>query len=355
MFKSRGDLVSGALNNHDFISIGNAITKYTNTMEHGLEEQSIGIPVTDESKVIEKNPKIDVLEKDPIHVLSSQDRLDLRYYQDGIQRTQFVGNVLSEKLQRLVPILFTTVGAIVVHLEGEHVRQYLEPIIVEKFITPPRDLLPNEIRDAIPPAFLIEVPGYDKSTKPNDFRKLVFENEISNLRQHVEKEIMVKFEEKNQDDWLVVDGFIDKFDISDKKVGVIKRHGKDWLPPDIMFQVLKGFVSNGGQRVRSPLFKITYTTTRRPETVSCFTKYLYNFKAALATNPEFSLIRVEIPPRYKDAMEPILNTLLDLNSPMSNPSDQWDKKLYPILLAEKILKTHAKDDKMLRVAFGGLL
>jgi hypothetical protein len=347
-------VLPSAISNRDFVSIGNAISKYTNTMERELEEQLIGITVTDDESEANQNPRVEVLEEEPVIELPDTNRVDLRYFQDGIQRTKFIGNVFSEPLKRLVPLMFTTVGAIIVYIDGVNVHQYIEPIISETFISPPREFLPKEISDVIPPENLKEIPGYSKSSKPNDFRKQVFEDDIRKMRDAAEKGIIREFEKRNPDDWLVVDGFITKTEPFDKKVGVIKRHGKEWLPPDLMFEVLKGFVNNNGMRVRSPLFKITYTVTHRPETLSCFSKLLYNFKASLATNPEFSLIRVETPYHYKDEMDAILNTILDLNSPMSNPSDSWDKKLFPILMAEKILKTHAKDDKTLKTAFGGL-
>jgi hypothetical protein len=65
------------------------------------------------------------------------------------------------------------------------------------------------------------------------------------------------------------------------------------------------------------------------------------------------LIRVETAYKHAAEFDAILNTILAMNSPMSKPSDSWDKKIYPILQAEKFLKANAKDDKLIRTAFGG--
>nr|MDO8110168.1 hypothetical protein [Candidatus Sigynarchaeota archaeon] len=346
--------VPATLSNHDFMAIGSTITKYTNTMECGLEEQAIGINVPDDDTENNKNPSIKLLETTPSVKIMSSDRLPLIYFQDGIQRTQFVGNVFSDKIKRLVPILFTTVGAVIVKLDGEHILRHLDPIIIEKFITPDPDLLPKEIANAIPKEYLKVVSGFTASMHPNTFRERVLMDEVRALRHETERSIVRQFEKTNPDDWLVLDGPISNFDPGDKRVGIVKRHYLSWIDPDVMFIALKDFVVNNGQRIRSCKFQITYKSRGSMEAIACYTKLLYNFKAGMATNPEFSLIRVETPFKHAASFDGILNTILDMNTPMSNPSDQWDKKIYPILMAEKFLKATAKDDTLIRTAFGGL-
>jgi len=341
------------LANKDFVSIGGAITKYTNTMERGLEEQAIGIPVPGEDPTDSKLRAVDVLEAAPCIKIGSTDTLPLVYFHDGIQRTQFVGNVFSEPIKRLVPIMFTTVGAIVVHLDGEHVRQYLDPIIIERFITPEKSLLPKEIADSIPPDFLHELPGFVATTHPNEFRKRMFEDVVKRLRQDTEHKIIKAFEARNPDDWLVIDGPLRDIAPVEKRVGIVKRHVSYLLDGDLMFDVLKDFVANSGTRVRSCKFKVTYKTAHAKEILACYSKLLYNFKSGIVNNPEFSLIRVETAYKHAAEFDKILNMVLAMNSPMSKPSDSWDKKIYPIYQAELFLKANAKDDKLIRTAFGG--
>nr|MDO8118414.1 hypothetical protein [Candidatus Sigynarchaeota archaeon] len=344
------------LDKRDFVNIGAAISKYTSPMDGKLEEEAIGITVSDDQGLDEKSPKIQPLETTPVSPVDGRDKIDLRYFQDGIQRTLFIGNVFSDAIQRLVPVLFSTVGSIVVCVNDQgNVRQYTEPVVREKFVVPKISYLPKEIVDAIPAEFIEELPATSKIIQPNDFRKMAFNHFIRPEREKVEKKTIEDFEIANPDDWLVIDGYIQKAKPHDKKVGIIKRHGRWWLDEGTMYQVLKEFSCNHGQRLRSCKFRITYKDAFRAETVSCYTKLLYDFKPGLVNNPEFSVIRVEVPFQHEHKLEAILTRILDMNSPMSNPVDSWDKKIYPILVAEKLLKARAKDQKLVLAAFGKVI
>ena len=334
----------------EFINIGNTISKYTHPLDNNLEEHQIGVTIPSEEEGL-LGEGCELLEAAPIHELLEGNTLELQYFQDGIQRTQFLGNIFSEQLKRLVPLIFTTVGAIVVSLEGGHIRKYFEPIMEEKFIVPDLQYLPAELVASIPKKYLYEVKGFDPERPPNEFRKYIFTNIIRKMRQRVEVEMVQQFDRQNPEDWLVIDGLVYQVSSNDKKVGIIKRHGKDWIDPELKFRILKEFVQNDGRKLRSCLFKITYRTPFHAVMVSSYAKLLYQFKSPLTNNPEFSLIRIETPLTHKDEFDPILNTILQLNSPLSNPSDQWDKKIYPIYMAEKILRSYSKNDRIISAAF----
>ena len=219
------------------------------------------------------------------------------------------------------------------------------------FIVPDLKYLPKEISDVLPQDNLIQVKKFDYSKPASEFRKHVFTSVVRDLRHNVETDIIKEFDEGNPDDWLVIDGYISQTQKSDKKIGIIKRHGKEWLDPLIKFNMLKDFVNNNCKKIRSCLFKIEHRTRFRPVIISCYTKLLYDLKLPIANNPEFSVIRMETPINHKDKFEQIINTILNYNSPLCNPSDQWDKKLFPILMAEKILRSFSKNDKEMFAAF----
>ena len=60
--KFRMALAPTTISNRDFVDIGSTITKYTNTMERGLEEQAIGIEVPADEISDSENPSIDMIE-----------------------------------------------------------------------------------------------------------------------------------------------------------------------------------------------------------------------------------------------------------------------------------------------------
>ncbi len=294
----------------------------------------------------------EVLEKSPTYEIPDSEPLDIIYFIDGIQRTQFLGNVPSEKLKQHVPIIFTTSAAIIVKLENGHVRRYIEPLIYEKFIVPELKFLPKEIADVFPKENLHEIPenDFDFTRPANMFRSWVFANVVVSLRYKVEMDIINEFDRTNPD-WIVIDGFIRGVENNDKKIGIIKRHGKEWLDSKLKFEVLQNFVKNHGKKLRSCFFRMPTKTGFRPKIISCYSKLLYDLRTQLAINPEFSLIRVETPYEHKDKFESILNTILSYNSPRCNPSDSWDKKIFPIYMAEKMLRGYVKDDRVISAAF----
>jgi hypothetical protein len=152
----------------EFLSIGATISKYTNPLDKNIEEREIGITIPTDEDGTSSDP-CQLLEPASTYEILTDRTLNLPYFQDGIQRTQFLGNIFSEKLKRLVPIIFMTVGAIVVCVEGGHVRKYLDPILEERFIMPDRQYLPAELTANIAEPYLYEVKDLDPLTvSPNE-------------------------------------------------------------------------------------------------------------------------------------------------------------------------------------------
>lgn len=153
---------------------------------------------------------------------------------------------------------------------------------------------------------------------------------VSAVREACEYEALKAWIERTDgsEGWLIMDGSLTRADIGNA-VGLIKRHSRFDLTNDEMTDLLRMPVGH-----RSSAFQREVSGGLRPIT------WYVRMHEATGADPLFGLARIEAPSQTATTCD--LDTLSRLifseRTPRATNDDRWPTLLYPIHIAERILK-----------------
>ncbi len=153
---------------------------------------------------------------------------------------------------------------------------------------------------------------------------------VGRVREQCELEVFLRWYERTDgsEGWLVMDGSLARGDYG-KTVGIIKRHSRFDLSNREMTDLLAMPVGH-----RSTVFQRAVSGGVRP-----FTWYL-RFHAGTGADPLYGLARIEAPAQIDIPVEVdrLSGLLFAERTPRPTNDDRWPTLIYPIHIAERILK-----------------
>lgn len=179
---------------------------------------------------------------------------------------------------------------------------------------------------------------------PQEFEKLSH-NEIQEQRRKAETQISENWLKNfKTDEWLCVDGGLNrstKSSLDSQRIaGIIKSHNTVYFPPEEQFKIYSMIAGE-----RSSIF-IPVARNKKEKNVYSWYLRIHNRKSA--GDPNFGIVRVEIP-QNKDLTEnELIQTVNEISSwillekkPVAFPASRWDRMIYPIKYCEDYLKSKA--------------
>jgi hypothetical protein len=317
-----------------------------------LEEERFR-PVADYSHY-----KIELVEEDaPDQDLSHPDHapeMHLRYFTDGVQRTQLVGHFLHEGYH--VPVHYCIAASIILQREALHFNTWQEPTKRE-FILVPFAFVPGG-RKLISKYHEVGLDLVDSGVTTVDYNafRAASTTKARELRQELERELNYKWldsKDVSNDEYLVVDGSILDYPndrVNGRFVGYSKAANLNM--GDLVTKVRH---LNLTEFTRSRLFKVV-----DPDGGKDFVKYSWFLKIRenAKLGPEFGLIRPEI--STSKGEDPIkkakdISYLLVVERlPILFPATKWDKLIYPVRLCTRYLSAILPTVETVQSYFGGL-
>ncbi len=153
---------------------------------------------------------------------------------------------------------------------------------------------------------------------------------VSKVREMCEYEALKAWVERTDgsEGWLIMDGSLTRADIGNA-VGLIKRHSRFDLTNDEMTALLRMPVGH-----RSSAFQRDVSGGLRP-----ITWYL-RMHEATGADPLFGLARIEAPSQTASPgdLDALSTLIFSERTPRATNDDRWPTLLYPIHIAERILK-----------------
>ncbi|MBD3194612.1 MAG: hypothetical protein GF317_06110 [Candidatus Lokiarchaeota archaeon] len=355
------------ISDKNLANLFSVLTKYSVNKKLQFEESEV-FQYTESKEISKSNYNVDLLEENINYKIQTNlERETIKFFEDGTQQTQHLADVPCDKYNKLVPILFSSIGAIILEYKDNKLSIYNKPKFKEYLITPELSLLSNELREIIQKIENIIEIDKEIIKDSDNIRTYVSTILVSNLRKKMEDELIINFnKETNNQDWLVIDGIIQSNHVYskeatyDKKIGMIKRIREKWISDKDFYNILKQMNHVKNKPIRSMKFGLTRVTSPASkkilELISCYSK-LYNYNMFKNTDYYFSLFRFEILKKYKELFDNLLVSILDFSVPIPpTTSDSWDKKIYPIYRCEQYLNTlSSKNQTRIRNIIGSVI
>lgn len=342
----------------DYIKTSNIVHEESNIIDSPMisNDQFISQYNQIDEKQIEN---VENLENPDIYNLSDNSEINIKYFMDGIQRTLFLGYIFNDELKEILPLNYLIAGSIILKLERKHLKVF-DQEITSNLIIPPKKVLSKEIKSIISNYNYIEISEDDYKWCKSTNRSLqhFISKYAGRERMELEANIVHNFNKKC-DDWIIIDGPLtsknifqnEKFLDSTKKVGIIKRQLKHYFNSDLEYEMLISFYNKQlkDSKINRRSWKFSFNRQINGESidiVSCYTKLFF-------TNPDpyFSLLRIEVLKEYETLLDDILTVIQRLKIPSSQPSNVWDKKIYPIKICEEVLKSKVPSIHLIKNIF----
>jgi hypothetical protein len=292
----------------------------------------------------------------PLQITEVTD-FDCNYFMDGVQRSFTLGKVFCDGINKILPLRYCILGAIILHREDKILNVWEEPMIEHRIIAPPKEFLPNEVVESIDKqAMYVNIE--DISNKDRSGVDQLMNVYVSKERIRLEGNIISYFNRK-KDDWIIIDGPLteknffaaETFLDSTKKIGVIKRHRKQYYSDKVEFRIHKALnlANKSEQNLRTPKFYINRQINgQNIRLVSCYTKLHF-----MSRDPDFSLIRIETYDQNEELFDNMVDLVRKERFPLSHPSNVWDKKIYPIKMCEQYLNAIIPSIKTIKTVIYG--
>ena len=266
-----------------------------------------------------------------MHVIGEQKKM--RYFLDGVQRTLPIGWCGMNALALVV-----VVAGVIERRPQDGVFRAVPGMlrIASQVLlaSAPADPHATALADTFAAAGI----GVTRCGEPNgvmragDFLALQsrIRPAVNGVRQQCEFAAFQAWNERTDgsEGWLVMDGSLVGSDIGNA-VGIIKRHSRFDLKDDEMTALLRlpvGF--------RSSAFQRQVRGGQRPTT------WYLRLHEATGADPLFGLARIEAPTQttVPDGVDDLSRLLLSERTPRATSDDRWPTLIYPIHIAERILK-----------------
>lgn len=258
----------------------------------------------------------------------------VRYFLDGVQRTLPIGWCGMNALALVV-----VVAGVIERRPQDGVFRAVPGMTAIRgsviIASVPDDPLAGRLTDAFEEAG-IEVTPCDEephgSVRDGDFLALQarIRPAVGKVRERCEHEVFRAWDERtdNSEGWLVMDGSLTDAHVG-RAVGIIKRHSRFDLTNSEMTALLALPVGH-----RSSAFQRDVRGGVRP-----ITWYL-RLHAGSGTDPLFGLARVEAPSQVEIPrdIDHLSRVLFAERTPRATNDERWPTLIYPIHIAERILK-----------------
>lgn len=302
----------------------------------------------------------------PTPPLARQERQVYRYFLDGSRRLYFIGTALEH--DRSTPIQIAQLGAAIVRRDGDgrvHCAQSKRELLLMLARSQVSDAVWSQLEEVAAGWAGLDMAIQDIG-EPDDLNKAPASREDwrnrgggkANWRMHqLEMDLALGLGERTEDEWLVIDGSI-RFEILLKSpppyvVGVVKSFSKRQE-----FQIGRG---PAGQRYS--LFRLLagLPTEHRTCAFSAYSGRLAFWYVRLREQgeveyPMMGVIKVELPNPTGEAVQSRLIDLLSralVGEKTVSPHGRdrrWHCHLYPIYLAEQVVKNSMLSGEVLRAA-----
>ncbi len=258
----------------------------------------------------------------------------VRYFLDGVQRTLPIGWCGMNAIALVVVVA----GVIERRPQDGVFRAVPRMTAIRSSIliaSSPDDDHARPLIDAFEEAGLAVTPCDEQpqgSARDGDFLALQsrIRPAVGKVREMCEHDVFRAWDERTDgsEGWLVMDGSLTDAHVG-RAVGVIKRHSRFDLTNSEMTALLAlpaGY--------RSSAFQRTVTGGLRPIT------WYVRLHAGSGTDPLFGLARIEAPSQVENArdIDRLSQMLYAERTPRATNDDRWPTLLYPIHIAERILK-----------------
>jgi len=289
----------------------------------------------------------DVVYDVPYNCHEDSDCSELRFFEDGRQRTIQIGYIRAEYGETLVliPVHFFVVGAVVLEREDRRLKLWNRPrldhgIFIARSLVPDQDAL-KEFEHA----GLSIVDTESADGVPVDYYEMRRRalRRAKDRRLALEQDLITAWrsDARSADSFLVVDGTL--MNIRDERsvercVGVSKSFGNRYfeIPKHNRIMQMKECQRSWTFRFHDPDDDLRKGARERMS-------WYLRLRERCHGDPEFGLIRVEIAKKYIDNAPPIAQrfsrSLLSERFPTAYPTPRWDKHLYPIRGCEAYLSS----------------
>lgn len=258
----------------------------------------------------------------------------VRYFLDGVQRTLPIGWCGMNALALVVVVA----GVIERRPQDGVFRAVPGMTAIDSSViaaSVPEDPHAQHLIDAFSDAGIIVTPCEEQpqgSMRDGDFLALQsrIRPEVGKVRERCERAVFQRWDERtdNSEGWLIMDGSLTDAHVG-RAVGIIKRHSRFDLTNTEMTALLALPVGH-----RSSAFRRGVGSGLRP-----ITWYL-RMHAGSGTDPLFGLARIEAPSQIDSpaAIDHLSQVVFAERTPRATNDSRWPTLIYPIHIAERILK-----------------
>lgn len=282
-----------------------------------------------------------------------QEDSEFRFFEDGIQRTLYVGHIVTDGAH--IPVHYCTVAAVILqrtdkrfHLAGE-LFERRDMLLVSK-ANVPRPSSFSILADAG-----IEVVDTEEASR--NFNALCRRAQYRSKRERLELEakLIERWSEAFDDDsFLVLDGTLMNLrgrDALTRCIGVSKEILERYFN---LAEHKRIFGLRLGERSWVFRFK-TEEQDARMGGRDRLSWYL-RIRDTKGRHPEFGLLRCELAKKHADRAPELADrlsrSLIAERYPISHPDPRWDRLIYPIRQCEQYLRSRSRPISSIQAAFG---
>lgn len=293
------------------------------------------------------------LERTDTRPIRSDGTSEFRFFEDGIQRTLYVGHLIVNGFH--IPVHFCSVAAVILRREDRSFR------LVDGFFSKRDMLLVSRANVPIPSTldrlsqFGIEVVDTERATR--NFNELcrAAQYHAKDERLSVEKLVIEKWAETFDDNsFLVVDGTLMNLR-SERAVARCLGVSKEVL--ERYFELQNHKKVHGLQEgERSWVFH--FKTAEEDPRLGARDRlsWYVRIRNTRGRHPEFGLLRCELSKAHEkncsELAERLSSSLFAERYPISFPDPRWDRLLYPIRQCEQYLRSRCRPVASVQAAFG---
>jgi hypothetical protein len=278
---------------------------------------------------------------------------DLKFFEDGIQRTLYIGHIIANGFH--IPVHYCTVAAVILkRVDGkfrfvEDLFEKREALLVSKANVPNPASIDELTRNGI------EV--VDTEIASRNFNELcrVAQYRSKDERLAIEKRVIERWSERFYDgSFLVIDGTLMNLRSEEaiaKCVGVSKEVVERYFD-------LQNHKKIHGLTIGQRSWVFRFKTAEQDPRLGARDRlsWYLRIRDTKGRHPEFGLLRCELSKVHADKAAELASTLSESlfseRYPISFPDSRWDRLLYPIRQCEQYLRSRCRPIRSVQASFG---
>ena len=285
--------------------------------------------------------------------VSSDLSSELRFFEDGIQRTLYVGHLVANGYH--IPVHYCTVAAAILERTDRHFHLADNLFVKRELLLVSRANVPDQSSLDALGDFGIEV--IDTEVAGRNFNELCrkAQNKSKSERLAVESKLVERWAEHyNGNSFLLVDGTVMNLR-SDRAVSRCVGVSKQVLERHFALQNHKR-VYNLKFGERSWVFRFNSEDDDPRLGARDRLSWYLRIRDTTGRHPEFGLLRCEVSTAHVKRATKIADrlsaSLMAERYPIAFPDARWDRLLYPIRQCEQYLRSRCRPLSSVQAAFG---